>query len=398
MLSEIPFNKPFLTGTEVAYVSRAIASSGIATDGHFTQSCAQLLKQRFAMRDVFMVTSCSAALEMAAMLCGLGPGDEVILPSFTFASTANAVARLGARPVFVDIRADTLNLDESRIEASLTRRSRAIFPVHYAGVACEMDCLMAIARRHDLLVVEDAAQAVNAFYKGRALGTIGDFGAYSFHSTKDYTGGEGGALSLGSPATRSRAEIIRDKGTDRSKFLRGEVDKYTWVDLGSSYTPSELSCAFLYGQLEAMDDIRDKRRRIFERYREGLSECEERGWLLLARVPADCQPNYHMCYILLPDESTRDRLMGHISANGIRAHSHYTPLHCSPMGQRYGYCRGDLPLTEELSSRLLRLPFFPALRQEDQLRVMECVGAYFRGASSTSVGASKSARPVCGAA
>jgi dTDP-4-amino-4,6-dideoxygalactose transaminase len=398
MPSAIPFNKPFLTGAEHVNIARAIASGGIASDGHFTQSCTRVLKQRFDISELLMVTSCSAALEMAAMLCGLGAGDEVILPSFTFTSTANAFVRLGARPVFVDIRPDTLNIDENLIDAAVTRRTRAIFPVHYAGVACEMDRLMAIARRHSLLVVEDAAQAVNAFYKERALGSIGDFGTYSFHNTKDYTAGEGGALCLRSPGSHCRAEIIREKGTDRSKFLRGEVDKYTWVDLGSSYAPSELSCAFLYAQLQAMDKIRERRREVFERYQDGLAACEDRGWMQLPRVPAECRANYHMFYVLLPDQDARDQLRDNLFENGIHAQTHYMPLHCSPMGARFGYSPGDLPLTEALSGRLLRLPSYPALQSSDQSWVIRCVEAFFRGASGNAANGSRSARPMCGAA
>src|SRR5437762_5676241 len=281
MRSDIPFNLPFLAEAAAKNVERVISSAGIASDGHFTKSCERLLRERFCIASLSMVNSCTSALEMAALLCGLGPGDEVILPSFTFSSTANAFVRLGAKPVFVDVRPDTLNLDEELVEAAVTPRTKAIFPVHYAGVSCEMDRLMAIARRHDLQVVEDAAQGVNAFYKGTALGTIGDFGAYSFHSTKDYTGGEGGALCIQSPFSACRAEVIRDKGTDRSRFLRGDVDRYTWVDVGSSYAPSEISCALLYAQLEAMDTIRDQRKKIYDRYRLLLAECEGKGWLCL---------------------------------------------------------------------------------------------------------------------
>jgi dTDP-4-amino-4,6-dideoxygalactose transaminase len=329
-----------------------------------------------------MVSSCSAALEIGATMCEIGPGDEVILPSFTFTSTANAFVRLGARPVFVEIRPDTLNLDENLVEAAITRRTKAIFPVHYAGVSCEMDCLLAIAAQHNLRVVEDAAQGVNSFYKGRALGTMGDFGAYSFHSTKDYTGGEGGTLCIRSPENAARAEIIRDKGTDRGRFLRGQADKYSWVDLGSSYTPSEISCAYLYAQLEGMDDIRERRRKIFELYRVLLAEYEENGWLRLPRIPAGCEPNYHMCYILLPDHGTRHRLMLHLRENGIQSLFHYLPLHCSPMGQQLGYRKGDLPVTEDLSGRLLRLPFYPTLRPQDQLRIAKCIQTFFTTVSA----------------
>src|SRR4051794_5919100 len=279
--SPIPFNKPYLTGKEMHYIAQAVERHGIAGDGPFTRGCARALEERFGIAKVLMTPSCTAALEMAAMLCDLGPGDEVILPSYTFVSTANAVVRVGARPVFVEVRPDTLNLDESQIEAAITPRTRAIFPVHYAGVACEMDRILQIARRRDLMVVEDAAQGVNAFYKGRALGSMGHLGTYSFHDTKNLVCGEGGALCCNDRALIERAEIIRDKGTNRAKFFRGEVDKYTWIDTGSSYIPSELACAFLAAQVEAMDAIKERRRAIDRFYREALGPLEDEGLLRL---------------------------------------------------------------------------------------------------------------------
>ena len=373
MEPKIPFNKHFITGKEAGYISQAINSGNLGADGPFTRNCARLLEDRFGILRVLMTPSCTAALEMAAMLCDLEPGDEVIMPSFNFVSTANAVALAGAKPVFVDIRPDTLNIDEQRIEAAITPRTKAIMPVHYAGVACEMDQIMAAANRRGLLVIEDADQGVNAFYNGRVLGSIGQLGAYSFHDTKNYISGEGGALCINSPELIERAEIIREKGTNRSQFLRGEVDKYTWVEVGSSYLPSELACAFLYAQLEAIDDITARRRAIYEFYRRHLSPLEEAGLVRLPYAPQGCEINYHIFYILLRDEITRDGLMAHLKRNGISAVFHYVPLHTSPMGAKLGYRDGDLPMTEDLSGRLLRLPFFPELTAEDQLRVVNCV-------------------------
>jgi dTDP-4-amino-4,6-dideoxygalactose transaminase len=367
---KIPFNKPHVTGKELSYISKAVEEGKISADGYFTRSCASLLKERFGILRVLMTPSCTAALEMGAMLCDLRPGDEVILPSFTFVSTANAVIRLGARPVFVDVRPDTLNMDERLIEKAITDRTKAIFPVHYAGVSCEMDAITAVAREHDLIVVEDAAQGVNAFYNGLPLGALGHLGTYSFHDTKNYVCGEGGALCINSEGMAERAEIIREKGTNRSQFFRGEVDKYTWVDVGSSYLPSEIACAFLYAQLEAMDEITERRRQVYEFYREHLSPLEERGLARLPVVPQECKINYHLFYILLADAGTRDGLMAYLKENGIQAVFHYVPLHTSPMGKSFGYEEGDFPLTEDLSARLLRLPFYYDITEEEQLRVV----------------------------
>jgi dTDP-4-amino-4,6-dideoxygalactose transaminase len=377
---KIPSNKPFCSGRELSYVAQAIASGEIASDGHFTRECSRLLEERFSIRRVLMTPSCSAALEIAAALCDLGPGDEVIMPSFTFVSTANAVVRLGARPVFVDIRPDTLNLDEMQIEEAITYRTRAIFPVHYGGVGCEMDRMMAIARKHNLLVVEDAAQGVNAFYRGRALGAIGHLGAYSFHFTKNFTCGEGGALLINSPEMEERAEIIRDKGTNRSKFLRGEIDRYTWVDVGSSHVPSELACAFLYAQLKMMERITELRRRVCDFYDHHLQPLAEQGLLRLPFTPEGCQSNHHIYYVLLPDVTTRDALMAYLNEHGIAAVSHYVPLHSSPMGQRFGFQEGDLPVTEGLSGRLIRLPVAPDLTEEELLYVVNHLEMFLQGA------------------
>ena len=374
----IPFSKPYVVGTELHYVAEAIATGRIEGDGPFTQRCARLLEERFGVAKVFMTPSCTAALEMAAWLCDVGPGDEVILPSFTFVSTANAFVRAGARPVFVDIRPDTLTLDESRIEAAITPRTRAIVPVHYAGVAGDMDRVLAIARGHGLRVVEDAAQGVDASYRGRALGTLGDLGTYSFHSTKHLVCGEGGALCCNAPELVERAEILRDKGTDRSKFVRGEVDKYTWVDVGSSYIPSELACAFLYAQLEAKDAIRARRREADRVYREALAPLEREGLLRLPILPAECRSPHRSSYLLLPDAATRAGLMAFLKQHGVTATFHYVPLHTAPMGRRFGYEEGDLPVTEDVSARLLRLPLFVTITPEEQARVVALVAAYLR--------------------
>jgi dTDP-4-amino-4,6-dideoxygalactose transaminase len=373
MSGPVAFHKPVITGNELRYIAQAVARREIRGDGPFTQACARLLEERFGIGKVLMTASCTAALELAAMLCGLEPGDEVILPSFTFSSTANAFLRSGARPVFVDIRPDTLNLDESLVEGAVTPRTRAIVPVHYAGIGCHMGPILGVARRYGLTVVEDAAQGVNAFYRGRALGSLGHLGAYSFHETKNYACGEGGALCVNDPGLLERAEVLRDKGTDRGRFLRGEVDKYTWVDVGCSGTPSEIACAFLYAQLEAMDEIRDRRRRVRLEYQRRLGPLERAGRLRLPRVPDDCQGNDHIFYILLNDEATRDALMAYLKAEGISAVFHYVPLHTAPVGRRLGYRPGDLPVTEGLSARLLRLPCYPDLTAEEQDRVIGSV-------------------------
>jgi dTDP-4-amino-4,6-dideoxygalactose transaminase len=377
----IPFNKPTVTGKELHYIAQVIAGGKIASDGPFTRECARLFENHFGIPKVLMTPSCTAALEIAAMLSDLHDGDEVILPSYTFVSTANAIVRLGARPVFVDIRPDTLNMDEELIEGAVTGRTKAILPVHYAGVACEMDRIMAIAERHDLLVIEDAAQGVYAFYRGRPLGSIGHLGAYSFHETKNYICGEGGALCINAPRFIERAEIIRDKGTNRSRFLRGMVDKYTWVDIGSSYVPSEITCAYLYAQLEQLEAIAHKRRSIYNFYLEHLAPLEERGLLRLPRIPEHCESNYHMFYVLLPDSESRDRLMAQLKANGILAVFHYVPLHLAPMGERFGYRQGDLPVTEELSGRLLRLPFYYDLSHIEQMEVVSQINSFMVGST-----------------
>ncbi|MHB8972655.1 MAG: dTDP-4-amino-4,6-dideoxygalactose transaminase [Pirellulaceae bacterium] len=377
-MSNIPFNKPFIVGNELHYIAQAVALGNIGADGHFTRACATLLESRFQIGKILMTPSCTAALEMAAMLCALAPGDEVILPSFTFVSTANAVVRTGARPVFVDIRRDTLNLDERRLEAAITSRTRAIFPVHYAGVACEMDTILDIARAHGLLVVEDAAQGVNSHYRDRALGSLGDLAAFSFHETKNYICGEGGALCINRPELVERACIIRDKGTDRQRFVRGEVDKYTWVDIGGSYVPSEIVCAFLLAQLEAMEKITDRRSAIFRQYTLQFQGLSQQGKLQLPTIPGHCQANSHLFYLLLESQARRDALIEHLRGRSIHAVFHYVPLHSSAMGRKFGYQVGDFPITEDISARLVRLPMYYDMSVVQQQRVIDGVSDFFR--------------------
>jgi dTDP-4-amino-4,6-dideoxygalactose transaminase len=379
MTHRIPFNRPHVSGKELEYVTRVITTGEIAAEGHFTKSCARFIEDKFCVLKTLMMPSCTAGLEMAALLCDLQPGDEVIMPSYTFSSTANAFVRAGARPVFVDIRPDTLNLDETKVEAAVTERTKAIAPVHYAGVGCEMDVLNAIAKKHRLLVVEDAAQGVHAYYRDRALGSIGDLGAYSFHDTKNYVSGEGGALIINNCALLERAEIIHDKGTNRQKFFRGEIDKYAWVDVGSSFLPAEISCAFLQAQLEQLDPILQRRREVHERYAERLAPLERSGALRGPRVPAHCRQNYHMFYILLRNEQQREGLATHLRQKGIQAVSHYVPLHLSPMGRKWGYEDGSLPVTEDVAGRLLRLPLWFALCERDQDDVCDGIREFLCG-------------------
>lgn len=387
----IPFNKPFIAGKELYYIAQAVTLGNISGDGQFTKQCCRLMQDRFGVPRVLLTPSCTAALEMAAQLCGLGPGDEVIVPSFTFVSTVTSFVRLGAKPVFVDIRPDTLNLDETLVEAAITPRTKAIFPVHYAGVGAEMDRLLAVARSHGLRVVEDAAQGVNAFYRGRALGSLGDMGTYSFHETKNFICGEGGALCLNDPQFIERAEIIRDKGTNRQRFFRGLVDKYTWVDVGSSYVPSEICSAFLYAQLEMMESISQRRKVLYDRYMQALLPLEDEGLLKLPRVPAHCQSNHHLFHILLKDRESRDALMAALRAQGILAVFHYVPLHSSPMGQEFGGREGQLPVTESVSDRLLRLPIYLELSEPDQQRVIDAVTHWLRDQGRTARTAGRSA-------
>lgn len=367
----VPFNRPFVVGNELAHIAEAVRSGQLAGGGVFTRKCESFLQDRFGIHRVLMTPSCTAALEMSAILLDLGPGDEVIMPSFTFVSTANAIVRTGARPVFVDVRHDTLNLDETLIEGAITDRTRAIVPVHYGGIGCQMDAIVEMARAHDLTVIEDAAQAVNARYRGQSLGSLGALGAFSFHETKNFICGEGGALCINDEQFVARAEIIRDKGTNRQQFIRGVVDKYSWVEVGSSYVASELNCAFLWGQLEQMDEITDRRAAIHERYQRGLQPLEQQERLRLPCRPAACASNHHLFYILLPDTHGRDRLMHALRADGILAVFHYVPLHTAPMGLALGNRAATLPVTENVSGRVLRLPLFFDLTEVDQDFVIE---------------------------
>ncbi|MEO8839009.1 MAG: dTDP-4-amino-4,6-dideoxygalactose transaminase [Herbaspirillum sp.] len=361
----IPFNKPYMTGKEVLYIMEAHANGHLSGDGPFTKRCNTWLEQEIGSRKALLTHSCTAALEMAAILLDLKAGDEVIMPSYTFVSTANAFVLRGAVPVFVDIRTDTLNIDETLIEQAITSRTKAICVVHYAGVACEMDTIMAIAQRHNLKVVEDAAQAIFSTYKGRALGSIGDLAALSFHETKNVISGEGGALLINDPSFVERAEVIREKGTNRSRFFRGQVDKYTWVDVGSSYLPSELIAAFLAAQLEHGNEITARRLAIWDRYHEWASPLEASGLLRRPVIPANCRHNAHMYYILLAELEQRTAFIAEMKAAGIGTVFHYIPLHSSPAGQRFGRASGELPHTDAISARLVRLPFWIGV--EDQL-------------------------------
>lgn len=370
---QIKFNRPYMTGKELGYIAEAKAGNILAGDGPFTKRCHQWLEQHSGCNKALLTHSCTAALEMTALLLDIQPGDEVIMPSYTFVSTANAFVLRGGVPVFVDIREDTLNLDERLIEAAITPKTRAIVPVHYAGVACEMDAIMDIARRHGLKVVEDAAQGVMASYKGRALGSIGDLGAFSFHETKNVISGEGGALLVNDPALAMRAEIIREKGTDRSRFFRGEIDKYTWQEVGSSFLPGELIAAFLWAQLEDAQSITDKRLASWDIYHAALAPLEARGLLRRPIVPADCQHNAHMYYVLLAPGINRQIVLEALKRNNIYSVFHYVPLHSSPAGQRYGRTHGSMEVTDRQSERLVRLPLWIGLTSDQQDRIVDAL-------------------------
>ena len=361
----IPFNVPPCAGKETEYIRQAVESRKICGDGAFTKKCNAWLEEKFHAEKALMTTSGSSALDMAALLCDLQPGDEVILPSFTFSSTANAFVLAGAKLVFTDIRPDTMNIDEKKIEAAITEKTRVICVVHYAGVACEMDSIMAIARKHNLLVVEDAAQAVMSTYKGQALGTIGDFGCYSFHETKNYSMGEGGAILINRPEYIERAEILREKGTNRSKFFRGQVDKYTWVDFGDSFLPSELNAAYLWAQLEMADEINEDRKRSWALYHELLSPLAEAGRIEVPTIPEGCVHNAHMYYVKLKDLEERGRYISYMKEHGVGTVFHYIPLHSAPAGLRFGRFAGKDEYTTKESERLTRLPMFYGLQEED---------------------------------
>lgn len=369
----IPFNRPTIVGKELYYISQTIHSGYSAGDGEFTKKCHRLLEQVLGAPKVLLTTSCTHALEMAALLLDIQPGDEVIIPSFTFVSTVNAFVLRGAKPVFIDIRPDTLNMDEAQLEELITPRTRAIAPVHYAGVGCEMDAIGAIAAKYNISIVEDNAHGLFGKYKGKSLGTFGAFATQSFHETKNVTCGEGGALIINDPVYIERAEIIREKGTNRSRFFRGQVDKYTWVDVGSSYLPSDILAAFLYAQLEAREEIQAKRRKIWEYYYDHLATWAGENGVRLPVVPAYCEQSYHMFYILLPSLEYRQALIEHLKSRGILSVFHYLPLHLSDMGRHFGGSEGDCPVTEVVSDRLLRLPFYNDFDESDQARVVEAI-------------------------
>ncbi|MNV24771.1 dTDP-4-amino-4,6-dideoxygalactose transaminase [compost metagenome] len=375
---KIPFNRPHMTGKELFYIAEAKFGNMLAGDGPFTKRCHQWLEHNTGCSKALLTHSCTAALEISALLLDIKPGDEVIMPSFTFVSTANAFVLRGGVPVFVDIREDTLNIDERLIEAAITPRTRAIVPVHYAGVSCEMDTIMDIARRHGLSVVEDAAQGVMASYKGRPLGAIGDLGSFSFHETKNVISGEGGALLVNDQALALRAEIIREKGTDRSRFFRGEVDKYTWQEAGSSFLPGELIAAFLWAQLEEAQAITDTRLAAWERYHVALAPLEQAGLLRRPIVPEHCQHNAHMYYVLLALDIDREAVLNSLKQAGVHSVFHYVPLHSSPGGLRYGRTHGDMRVTDMQSERLVRLPLWYGLTAQDQQRVTDALESAIR--------------------
>lgn len=372
-----PFNRPFVAGKELYYIAEAVQKGHLAGNGFFTKSCQRWIEQQYRISKALLTHSGTAALEMAAILADIQPGDEFIVPSYTFVSTANAFVLRGGIPVWSDIRQDTLNLDESMLDSLITKRTKVIVPVHYAGVACEMDAIMKIADAHNLLVVEDAAQAVNAFYKGQALGGIGHLGCYSFHETKNYISGEGGALLINDKRLEERAEVIWEKGTNRSQFFRGEVDKYTWVDIGSSFLPSELNAAFLFAQLENAERINSRRLEIWQRYYEGLAGLEAKGQLRRPIRKLDSQHNGHLFYILLNSGEQRTSLIRYLKEHGVHSVFHYVPLHSAPMARKLGLKPVSLPVTDRVSEQLLRLPCYFGLGIDEQHQIIQRVNDFF---------------------
>lgn len=373
----INFNVPPSVGNELTYMKEAMDNHKICGDGAFTQKCNSWMEEQFHAKKALLTTSCTHATEMAALLLDIKPGDEVIMPSYTFVSTADAFVLRGATAVFVDIRPDTMNIDETLIEQAITDKTKAIVPVHYAGVSCEMDTIMDIAHRHHLAVVEDAAQGVMSTYKGKALGTIGDFGCFSFHETKNYSMGEGGALLLRDEKYVEEAEIIREKGTDRAKFFRGQVDKYRWVNYGSSYLPSDMNAAYLWAQLEKADEINDKRRALWQQYYDGLQPLAENGKIELPVVPDECVHNAHMFYIKAEDLEERTALIDFLKQKGVMAVFHYIPLHSAPAGQKYGRFAGEDKYTTKESERLVRLPMYYELQEEQVDYIVDCVKEFY---------------------
>ncbi len=375
----IPFNRPFVVGKELFYISQAVLQGHLAADGPFSARCQAWMESSLGVRRALLTPSCTAALEIAAILCGLGPGDEVILPSYTFVTTATAFAQQGATLRWIDVREDTLNLDERLIDGLVNPRTRVIVPVHYGGVGCEMDAILAVATRHDLLVIEDAAQGFGARYRGRPLGAFGALGCYSFHETKNVIAGEAGALVVNEPRLLERAEIVRQKGTNRSQFLRGEADKYTWVDVGSSFVPSELTAAFLLAQLEAYELITQTRRKLWQRYHGAFAHLEAVGRVRRPIVPPHCDHNAHMYYLLCDSQDARDGLIRHLAAREIHAVFHYVPLHSSPYARKLQHDVPALPVTDRVSACLVRLPCYFELTEADQARVVEGVTSFFAG-------------------
>ncbi len=373
----ISFNVPPYVGNELTYIKEAVDSYKICGDGQFTKKCNAWLEEKFNAQKALLTTSGSTALDMALLLCDLKPGDEVILPSYTFSSTANAPVLAGAKLVFVDIRPDTMNIDEKKIEAAITKKTKVIIAVHYAGVSCEMDTILDIARRHNLMVIEDAAQGVMSTYKGKALGTMGDFGCYSFHETKNYSMGEGGALVINNPAYNEKAEILREKGTNRAKFFRGQVDKYTWVDFGDSYLPSELNAAYLWAQLEVADEINDNRLATWNAYYDAFKPLEEKGYIELPSIPVGCVHNAHMFYIKLKNLEARTDFIEALKKDGVNCVFHYIPLHSAPAGHKFGRFDGEDEYTTKESERLVRLPLYYNLTLEDREHVIDSVKKYF---------------------
>ena len=374
----IDFNRPAFTGKEFEYIQDAVNRGMLCGDGIYTKKCSAWMEERFHVGHVMLTTSCTHALEMAAFLADIQPGDEVIMPSYTFVSTADAFVLRGAKIVFVDIRPDTMNIDETKIEEAITEKTKAIVPVHYAGVSCEMDTIMEIAGKYNLKVIEDAAQGIMSTYKGRPLGTIGDYGCFSFHETKNISMGEGGALLIADPANIENAEIVREKGTNRSKFFRGQIDKYSWVEAGSSYLPSELNAAYLWGELENADKIYEDRMNTWNYYDNALEKMEKSGKIERPVIPDGCVHNAHMYYIKAKDLEERTRLLAYLKENGISAVFHYIPLHSAAAGMKYGRFSGEDKYTTKESERLLRLPLYYGMKQEDREKVVSCVEAFYQ--------------------